>query len=274
MLGTIANSCNPKTLKKNYISLNTLVNKAKMHNNQNVMKRRSWSHPKSLINESIMGNKETSNSITEKQGNRNKEITHETWNANSFVKLNNRMSHPASSVETSQFLKMHVGKTLFQKNVQNKPGFPKRLYPYRIRDLEDTRVTQKSDVNSITNTKFGISIANVPLASKSNLSGNAGFSCDQMKNDIIVCNNRHTKKNENDLKSLVTVEENVEDNYTSYSIGKETKLDNVKQPSTCLKKDKAVYDLISAHSLMNRRFFEKLRDKGLVRPQVEFSMTR
>lgn len=262
---------NPKVLKRNYVSLDTLNSKTKMCNNQNVcvIKRRSWSRTQSLISEAIMRNKQkkTSNDITEKLG--NKEITQSTWNANP-LKLNNHMLYSASPVGTSQFLKMHV-KTLFQNNFQNIPELPKCLYPYKIRCSKDISVIQRSNVNPITNTKFGISVANFPLASKPNLSRNIGFNRNQMSKDIIVSNNKYVKTNTkttNGLRSLITVEKSV-DSCVPYSIEKVAKLDNVKPRSMRLTKDKS--DLMSVRSLVNRRFFEKLQDKGLVKQQVELS---
>lgn len=261
--GTIANLCNSKTLKKNYVSSGTSNNETNMYNNQNVMKQQSRNFAKSLINESIVGNKikEIGDNITEKQKNRNKETTHETRNANSSIKFNYTL-HPASSVKKNQFLNMHVDKTLFQKNVQNKPEFPRRLYPYRIRDLEDIPVTQRSNINSVMNTKFQRFVANVP--SKSNLPGNIGFDRDQIKNDIIVCTKRHAKKNEktiNDLRSLPTIEKTIEDNCILH-----THLTEKEMKPTYLKKNKTVYNRISEHSL-KKRFFEKLLSKGFIRLQ-------
>ncbi|XP_019700803.1 uncharacterized protein LOC105191588 isoform X2 [Harpegnathos saltator] len=195
-LGTIMNLHDSKILKGNYVSLGTLNNEAKMHSNQYVIRQQNWiGRPKFLMNETTVRNKlrETSNNMTEKQENRNKKVIHETGDANSFVKLNH-MLHLASPARTSQFLRMHVDKTLFQNNSQNKTEFPKRLYPYRIRDSKDTPVAQKSNVDSVTNTKFRISVTNFPVASKPNLSTNTGISCNKMKNDIIASSDKYLKK--------------------------------------------------------------------------------
>lgn len=244
--GAIANSLNPKTLKRNYVSSDTLNSKAKMRSNQNVIERRNWSRAKLLTNEA-MGSKlkENSNNIAEKWGNRNKEMTHEIWIANPFLKLNHMMQ-PASSVETSQSLKMHVDKTLCQK----KSEFPKRLYPYRIRDSEDTSVTQRCNLNTITNISFGMSVANSPLVFKHSLSGNIGLNRDETSND-----KRAKKKanSTNGTRSLVTIEESVEDNCVPHLIEKEARPKNAKVPSTCLTKDKTVFDLTSACNLVNRK---------------------
>lgn len=294
-LNSVVNSCKSNTLERKHMSLDTLNNAIKMHDNKNGFIRKNEHFKESLANDTIVENKLQKSNMEKTEHNAVK--THKTGNQSSLINIQNKnqILRPVTFIESkrvmrNQFLKTHVSETLFEENEN-----PEYTNLQKIQNAGNKYVNSKEhngnnihieETVNVKNRKFQKSLPS--FLSDFKFARDSYEKIDKKSENIfntqndelyIISEDKQVKENKKNiadsLRSLTDVDESAEDTSDNVPpiIEKEAAtLEKINSRSRYLGIDMATSNFIAAYHFTKRKFLKKLKDKGLAITQNELSL--